>query len=61
MVLNCKVTVILSELQSQILKSKAESMGYRNKSDFARDLVLRDNATADKMLNEIHRAVCKEN
>ncbi len=59
MVRNMRVKALLTELQYELLKSKAEQLGYKNKTQYARDVILQDDFHVEKMVNEIYEVTCK--
>lgn len=60
MVMNQKIIVRLTDMQNQLIKGNAERLGYKSKSDYARDLILKDNLIVEKMVDEIWKKVCNE-
>ena len=61
MVRNKKIVVRISPLQDQLIRNKAEALGYKNKTAFARETILKEGLTIEKMIDGIHKVVCKKN
>ena len=58
MVRNKKIVVRISPLQNQLIRSKAEASGYKSKSAFAREKLLKNSLNIEQMINKIHENVC---
>ena len=59
MVMNRRIIIDITPLQNQLIQNKAEMMGYKNKSSFARDMIFKDDYDVEKMICEIYGVVCK--
>ena len=57
---NRRIRVRITPLQSQMIKNKSEELGYRNKSTFARAVLLNETKSVERMINELHEVVCKD-
>jgi hypothetical protein len=57
---NKTISAKMTEIQNQIIQKKAKELGYKNKSQYAKDMILQDNRTIEKMINEIHEKICNK-
>ena len=60
MVMNTKIKIVVTELQSRLIKAKAEELGFRSKSAFARAAILGNDLTLERMVREIYEKVCEK-
>jgi hypothetical protein len=56
---NRPIAVEIDKLQNQLIIQKAREFGYKNKTAFARDKLLSDDFSVERMINRIHESVCK--
>ena len=54
---NRRVKVVLTPLQNEIIENRAESLGYKNKNVFARDIIFDDSSIVEKMIDDICKKV----
>lgn len=58
MVRNRKIKLIITPLQNRLLEDKAKALGYGNKNDYIRSVILCDDCSVQEMVNEIYEGVC---
>ena len=55
-----RIAIRLTDLQNQLIISRAMSQGCKSKSAFIRDDVMTDDFDMEQMIDEIHEVVCKK-
>ena len=55
----CKIMFRVTETEYRLIQLKKESKGYRNLSQFIRDMLLKDSLAMEKMITEIYNKIIK--
>lgn len=54
-----QIEIRLTDLQNQLIISRAMAKGYKSKSAFLRDTLLKEDLNTEQMIDEIHKRICK--
>ena len=50
----------VTPLQYEIIKNKAQVFGYKSMSEFIRDIILKENYSAEDLIKQIHEIIVKK-